>query len=193
MDESSVAFHTPEMKSQSKQWLPKGSPAPLKGKDQASRKKQMVFAFFDDSGSVYEHFASVGAKINSDYIIEVLRKFMKVFHRKRPEMAAGEWFLHWDNTPVHTSASVRGFLAARGIKTLLHPPYSPDLAPADFFLFPCIKRALAGTTIRSQSVQRAWEREVKLVSTEDFRRAFQRWLERHEKCIRLDGGYVEKM
>ena len=40
MDESSVAFHTPEMKSQSKQWLPKGSPAPLKGKDQASRKKQ---------------------------------------------------------------------------------------------------------------------------------------------------------
>ena len=53
MDESSVAFHTPEMKSQSKQWLPKGSPAPLKGKDQSSKKKQMVFAFFDDSGSVY--------------------------------------------------------------------------------------------------------------------------------------------
>ena len=31
MDESSVAFHTAEMKSQSKQWLPKGTPAPLKG------------------------------------------------------------------------------------------------------------------------------------------------------------------
>ena len=146
----------------------------------------MDFAFFDDSGTVYEHFSSVGAKINSNYIIEVLRKFMKVFHQKRPKMAAGEWFLHWDNTPVHTSASVRGFLAARGIKTLLHPPYSLDLAPTDFFLFPCIKRALAGTTIRSQS---AWEREVKLLSTEDF----QRWLEHHEKCIWLDRGYVEKM
>ena len=72
MDESSVAFHTLEMKSQSKQWLPKGSLAPLKGKNQGSRKKQIVFAFFDDSGSVYEHFAPVGDKINSDYVIEVL-------------------------------------------------------------------------------------------------------------------------
>ena len=67
MDKSSVAFHTPEIKSQSKQWLPKGSPAPLKGKDQASRKKQMVFVFFYDSGSIHEHFAPVRAKINSDF------------------------------------------------------------------------------------------------------------------------------
>ena len=147
----------------------------------------MVFAFFDDSGSVYEHFAPVGAKVNSDNVIEVLRKFMKSFHRKRPEMAAEEWFLHWDNAPVHTSASIRG------IKTLLHPPYSPDLAPADFFLFPSIKRALSGITIRSQSVQSAWEREVKLLSKEDFMRAFRRWLECHKKCICLAGGYVEKM
>ena len=114
----------------------------------------MVFAFFNDSGSVYEHFAPVGAKINSDYVIEVLRKFMKSFHWKRPEMVAGEWFLHWDNAPVHTSASVRGFLAAIGIQTLLHPPY---LAPADFFLFPSIKRALSGTTIWSQSVPECLE------------------------------------
>ena len=42
MDESAVAYHTPETKNQSKQWVKKGSPRPIKCKSQASRTKQMV-------------------------------------------------------------------------------------------------------------------------------------------------------
>ena len=67
---------------------------------------------------------------------------MKSFHRKRPEMRPGKVVFAWDNAPVHTSVSVRGFLAARDMKMLLYPPYySLDLAPANFFLFPSVKRA----------------------------------------------------
>ena len=87
MDDTMVSFYNPETKEQSKQWLRKESLAPTKAKSQASRKKQMVFAFFDDSGSVYEHYASVGTKINGDYIIEVLRKFLRILPRKRPLLA----------------------------------------------------------------------------------------------------------
>ena len=46
MDETMVSLSTPERKEQSKQWLPKGSPAPVKAKTQASRRKRMVLAFF---------------------------------------------------------------------------------------------------------------------------------------------------
>ena len=44
----------------------------------------------------------------------------------------GEWFLHWDNAPVHTAMVILEFLAKKRIKLLSHPPYSPDLTPADY-------------------------------------------------------------
>jgi hypothetical protein len=40
--------------------------------------------------------------------------------------------------------SVREFLAKRSIPIVPHPPYSPDLAPCDFFLFPRLKSTLKG-------------------------------------------------
>ena len=52
----------------------------------------------------------------------------------------GEWFLHWDNAPVHTAMVILKFLAKKRIKLLSHPPYSPDLTPADYFLFPKLKK-----------------------------------------------------
>ena len=193
MDESAVAFHTPEKKAQSKQWLPKGTPGPLKARVQASRKKQMVFAFFNKEGLIYQHYAPLGSKINSDYLIEVLGKFLKVFRRKRTEKAGpGEWILHWDNSPLHTARSTASFLSKRGIRTLEHPPYSPDLAPAEFFLFPTVKAALSGDTIGGQTVKTDWERVCGALPKEAFCTAFERWVHRFEKCIRLEGGYVEK-
>jgi histone-lysine N-methyltransferase SETMAR len=39
---------------------------------------------------------------------------------------------------------VREFLASKQITVLEHPPYSPDLAPSDLFLFPKIKEILKG-------------------------------------------------
>ena len=52
----------------------------------------------------------------------------------------GEWFLHWDNAPVHTGMVIHEFLAKKSIKLLSHPPYSPDLTPADYILFPKLKK-----------------------------------------------------
>jgi len=55
---------------------------------------------------------------------------------------ANTWALHHNNAPAHTALSICQFLAERNIATLEHPPYSPDLAPCDFFLFPKIKSIL---------------------------------------------------
>jgi hypothetical protein len=46
MDKSAMSFHTPETKQQSKQWLAKRMPSPIKANFYATRKKQMVLAFF---------------------------------------------------------------------------------------------------------------------------------------------------
>ena len=60
----------------------------------------------------------------------------RVVCRKRPELfKSGQWHLNQDNTPTHKSIVVTSYLTEMGIKTVPHPPYSPDLAPCDFWMF----------------------------------------------------------
>jgi [histone H3]-lysine36 N-dimethyltransferase SETMAR len=192
MDESAVSFHTPETKRQSMQWLPKGQPGPIKAKVHATRTKQMVLCFFDSKGLIYTNYVPRGTTVNANYILDALGRFMKIFKQKRPITAQQDWFLHWDNAPVHSAAVVQDWLAARGVQVLQHPPYSPDLAPADFFLFPKLKNHLAGKTITAQSFKKEWEGAVRTLSAADFADAFQQWHRRCEKCVAIGGSYVEK-
>ncbi len=96
MDETMVSYNTPQTKRQSKQWIKKGLPGPVKAKVAASRTKQMLVAFFDKKGLVSMHIVLRGTTINANYTIIVLGKFMKHLRIKRPEMVEQEWFLHWD-------------------------------------------------------------------------------------------------
>jgi histone-lysine N-methyltransferase SETMAR len=52
--------------------------------------------------------------------------------------------LHHDNAPEYSSLRVSQILAGKGISAMDHPPYSPDLAPAHFWLFPKLKSVLKG-------------------------------------------------
>jgi histone-lysine N-methyltransferase SETMAR len=53
-------------------------------------------------------------------------------------------FLLHDNAPANKAASVCQFLTPKNVTTLYHPPYSPDLSPPDYFLFPKLKIKLKG-------------------------------------------------
>ena len=90
----------------------------------------------------------------------------------------GEWFLHWDNAPVHTAMLIHEFMAKKSIKLLSHTPYSPDLTPADYFLFPKLKKELAGFSMTQEEFKKEWEGVLRRVSREGFGKAFVRWYER---------------
>ena len=71
--------------------------------------------------------------------VEVLREFRKRFRRKKTALfKSGQWHFHEDNNPVYNSILVTDCLTKMGIKTVPQPPYSPDLAPCDFWLFPTL-------------------------------------------------------
>ena len=55
------------------------------------------------------------------------------------EVRTAQWHFHQDNAPVHNSILVTDYLTKMGIKTVPQPPYSPDLAPCDFWLFPKLR------------------------------------------------------
>ena len=108
--------------------------------------------------------------------MEVLREFKKRFRRKRPTLfKSGQWHFHQDNAPVHNSILVTDYLSKMGIKTALHPPYSPDLAPCDFWLFPKLRGC------RYETIEEMKEAVTKVIDTltkEDFHGVFQKLLER---------------
>ena len=59
------------------------------------------------------------------------------FRRKRPALfKSGQWHFYLDNAQVHNSILVTDYLTKMGIKTVPQPPYSPELSPCDFWLFP---------------------------------------------------------
>ena len=192
MDKFAVSFHTPETKNESKHWLPKGQPGPLKERTQVSRKKQMVFSFFDAAGIIYQHYASLGAKLNAVYLTNGMGKFLRTFRSKRPLQAKKKSILFWDNSALHIAKVTLDFLELHAIETTPHAPYSPDLAPADFFLFPTVKSGMSGVTVGDQTVRYAWEQVCRGIPAPKYATTFKKWLELHEKCIRLAGGYVEK-
>jgi hypothetical protein len=76
--------------------------------------------------------------------------------------------------------------------SLPHPPYSPDLAPADFFLFPEMKMQLKGRRFHSVAdIQRESQKVMDSLTQNDFEAAFQQWQERCDWCIAAKGDYFE--
>jgi hypothetical protein len=72
------------------------------------------------------------------------------------------------------------FLAKKRTKLLSHPPYSSDLAPDDYFLFPKLKKELAGITMTQEEFKKEWEGVLRKVSREEFAKAFVRCYERYK-------------
>jgi len=68
----------------------------------------------------------------------------------RGKFTKGVLFLH-DNAPAHRTLATRKKLANLGFQCLHHPPYSPDLAPSDYHLFPGLKKQLKGHHFQSKA------------------------------------------
>ena len=67
-------------------------------------------------------------------------------------------------------------------------PYSPDMAPADFFLFPKLKLPLRGTRFQSiEDMKENSRRELKSIPKNAFKKCFDNWIIRWHKCI-VSGG-----
>ena len=117
------------------------------------------------------HWVPTGQTVNKEYYVEVLREFRKRFRQKRPALfKLGQWRFHQDNVPVHNSILLTDYLTKMGIKTVPHPPYSLDIAPCDFWLFPKLRDC------HYETIEKMKEAVMKVIDTltqEDIHGAFQ--------------------
>ncbi len=121
--------------------------------------------------------------VNKQFYLSVLKQLRKRICRVRPELV-DIWILHHDNAPLHTAFIIQEFLANHGVATLPQPPYSPDLAPPDFFLLPRIKRSLKGRHLGTfEGIKSVSTQYLKDLPLSAFQDAFLEWKKRYQKCI----------
>jgi hypothetical protein len=152
----------------------------------------MLIAFFDGDGIIHKAFVPAGQTVNSALYKEVLKWLLRRIHRVQPELhRTGQWMLLHDNTPAHCAIRVQ-FLAQHGVPVLDHPPYSPDLAPADFFLFPSLKSIMKGARFADMAaIQERVTAVLRSIPKEAFADSFQMLYERCQQCVVKDGNYFE--
>jgi histone-lysine N-methyltransferase SETMAR len=146
-DESWVQHYEQESKRQSMQWNHPSSPANKKFKAQAFAGKVVLTIFWNVNGSILVHFQEKGQVVTSARYSDMLVNEMKPAIRSkcRGLLSKRVLLLH-DNARPHTAAHTRTVDTLRALKleVLKHPPYSPDLALSDFYLFGPMKEHLRG-------------------------------------------------
>ena len=145
MDDTWIHHFTPESDRQSAEWTAANESHSKRPKTQTSTGKVFASVFWDAQGILFIDYFENGRTINSKYYIALLVRLKEEIAKKRPQMKKKKKVLfHQDNTPCHKSIVRMAKLYELHFELLLHPPYSPDLAPSDYRLFADLKRMLQG-------------------------------------------------
>ncbi len=194
MDEAWVYIYDPDLKVQSKEWLRAAEPCPQKACRNQFGAKVMLVAFFDAQGLIYYEYIQRPMTVNQQVFQGILRRFDAAHSRRHPRaFVNGHKFIHMDNAPAHNAGYTLTLLRILGWTRLPHPPYSPDLAPCDFWLFGRVKKHIRGTRFRSiQALKAAVEDEIGEIPSAEYKRAIlHSWPQRWRKCLAEQGNYFE--
>lgn len=194
-DETWIYFYDPEMKEQSRQWVAEFEDLPVKISKEKSIGKVMVAIFFRRNGILPPVELEEGSTVTANWYSNIcLPKVLENLSKERPRARDRNIFLHHDNAPAHRAQLTQNFLQSTNLEILPHPPYSPDLAPCDFFLFPKMKKNLKGRHFGNrEELLNALDEELKRFTPDDMRACFSQWFERMKKCIAKKGCYFEKL
>ena len=131
--------------------------------------------------------------VTGNYYAQELKQLrQEIKEKRRGKLAAGVLLLQ-DNALSHTSQVATVTARECGFEPLPHPPYSPDLAPSDYFLFPKLKSFLRGKVFETDNdVMCAVDEFLRGQDSKFYYEGIAKLEERWDKCIRVNGDYVEK-
>ena len=104
----------------------------------------MATVFWDAERIVLIDYLKHGSTITGTYYANPIGKCRVALKEKRRGKLRRDVLFHQDNAPAHTSSQARTSIRNVGFELLHHSPYSPDLAPSDFYLFPKLKKFTKG-------------------------------------------------
>ena len=191
-DETWIYHFQPDSKTKNKVWVSSEGDRPVIAR--CCKTYRMLYAiFFDLKGPVLHIPVPKGSSVTGKiYRESVLTQLVDFYQKRRLRTSVRGIKLLHDNAPAHKSATVQEYLKESGLDVLNHPPYSPDLSPCDFWLFPRLKEMLAGDRFESYcGIGSAVYQCLQHIPKEDYRAAFRKWINRCIMCVEADGAYFE--
>ncbi|GFN75702.1 histone-lysine N-methyltransferase SETMAR [Plakobranchus ocellatus] len=147
----------------------------------------------DAKGVILLDILPQGQCINAARYCSTLDRLKEAIRPKRPGLLRRGVVLQHDNATPHSANLTQQWLQRYGWEILPHPAHSPDLAPSDFHLFGPLKRHLGGMAFETEddliSELRNWFDNL---DVDFFRVGINSLLSHWQKCIDLQGDYVEK-
>jgi len=194
-DECWISFFTTRDKQSNMVWLSEDEPRPQILKEGFRSRKRLFTIFFGTQGPICVDIMPQGSTITAQYYTDqVLPQVLQHRSETAPTRVGPRLLLHHDNAAPHKAKLTQEYLETQGIALVPHPPYSPDLAPCDFWLFPKIKARLAGRPFqRIQDLAKAVHSELRTIPQSEYRECFQKWRMRMKRCVEVGGEYFEGM
>ena len=188
-DETWIYHFQPDSKAKNKVWVSSEGDRPVIA-CRCKTSNRMLYAIFFDSKVQSFKFQSRKVVLSLE---SVLAQLVDFYQKRRPRTGVHGIKLLHDNAPAHKSATVQEYLKESGLDVLDHPPYSPDLSPCDFCLFPRLKEMLAGHRFESHcGIGSAVYQCLQHIPKEDYRAALRKWVDR-VKCVWRQTGHISKV
>ncbi|GFU63963.1 mariner Mos1 transposase [Trichonephila clavipes] len=167
-------------------------PTPKRGKTQKSAGKVMASVFWDTHGIIFIYYLKKAKIISSDYYVALLELLKDEITEKWPHLKKKKVLFHQDNGPCHKSMKSMAKLHELDFELFPHPPYSPDLAPSDFFLFSDLKRMLSGQKFRAdEEVIAETEAYFEAKDKSYYKNGIEKLYDRYNRCIAFEGNYIQ--
>jgi histone-lysine N-methyltransferase SETMAR len=142
-DKSWILWHNERLGS----WLAVDQELPIRVRQTIGWRKFMLIIFFNPRAFAVINVLPPGTLFNAAYFVsEVIIPLHQLHSIMRGDNERRKLRVHFDNSPCHTARKVSEEMSHLRCRRVPHPPYSPNLAICDFYLFDRIKKRLAGVT-----------------------------------------------
>jgi histone-lysine N-methyltransferase SETMAR len=174
-------------------WVPDRAEAPIQSKRKIASPKRMFTVFWSPFGFSVVKILPKGQPIDAQYFTPTI---LSVIAESRPmqtwENPNREMVVYFDIASPHTARSTIGYMNRNRLARASYPPFSPDLAPSDFYMFGKVKKALMG--VRFDDEDQLFQGVMDVlhrILREQLEAVFDEWLVRTDACIQRAGDSVE--
>ena len=140
----------------------------------------MASVFWNAHGVLFIDYLEKGKMINSERYIGQLMRLKNEIGEKRLQMKKKKVLFHHDNVPCHKSFATMAKLNELSFELLPHPPYSPDLAPSDYFADYFVCRPQKNAPRKEILLQSFYKKGIEMLE--------KRWTD----CVAFEGDYVDE-
>ncbi|KFD62749.1 hypothetical protein M514_25029, partial [Trichuris suis] len=123
---------------------------PVRARIEPRLGKVLATIFWDAKGILLIDYMEHGATIIGKYYANLLHLLRDAIKKERRGKLSRKVLLPHDNAPAQRAKVSLAAIQECGFTQIDHPPYSPDLAPIDYFLFGNLKQHLRGTIFRNE-------------------------------------------